>query len=82
MVTMSLVEASAMNLQELITRVKRDGRPIAITSEGEEIAVLLSSEEWENLQDSIAADRALDEWEADGRVTVAWEEVKRQAGLD
>lgn len=82
MVTISLVEVSAMNLRELITRVKRDGGPIAITSEGEEVAVLLSSEEWEDLQDSIAADKALAEWEADGRRTVPWEDVKRKAGLD
>jgi prevent-host-death family protein len=79
---MSLVEASATNLQDLIARVKRDGQSIAITSEGEEVAVLLSSEEWEDLQDSIAADQASAEWEADGRRTVPWEEVKRKAGLD
>ena len=80
MVHVSLAEASA-DLRKVIARSKRSRRPIAIGLEGEEVAVLLSAEAWEDLQDSIAADQALAEWEADGRQTVSLEDIKKRIGM-
>lgn len=80
MVHVSLSEASA-DLQKVIARSKRSRRPIAIGGRGKEVAVLLSAEAWEDLQDGIAADKAEAEWEAEGRPTIPWEQVKKELGL-
>lgn len=81
MITVTVSEASA-DLPRLIARAKRNKKPMAITNNGEEVAVLLSAEEWEDLQDYLAAKEAKAEWEAEGRPTVSLEEVKRKAGLE
>jgi prevent-host-death family protein len=80
MVHVSLAEAAA-DLQKLIARSKRSRRPIAIGSPGKEVAVLLSAEAWEDLQDGIAADKALAEWEAEGRPTVSLGDIKKRLGM-
>ena len=80
MVHISVTEVRA-NLSKVIARSRRRRRPIAITRRGEEVAVLLSADAWEDLQDAIAVDKAKAEWEAEGRPTVSWEEVKKQLGM-
>ena len=80
MVTISVAEAGA-NLAKVIARAKRSRKPIALGSEGKEVAVLLSAEEWEDLQDSIAVREARQEWEAEGRPTVPIEDIKKRLGM-
>lgn len=80
MVTVTVSEARS-NLSKVIARAKRDREPVGITSQGEEVAVLLSAEEWEDLQDAIAVREAKAEWEAEGRPTVSLEDIKKRLGM-
>jgi prevent-host-death family protein len=65
----------------LLQRAGRHQKPTAITRKGEVVAVLLSAEEWEDMQDAIAMKQAKEEWKGEGCPTVPWDEVKREAGL-
>ena len=72
---------------ELVKRVAEGKERIALTRNGETLAVVVPVEDAEALEameddrDRHDAEAALAEFEASGKPSISWDEVKRKAGI-